>query len=524
VLEHPHCSDHCCTCLGAGITQASAVAGSATITMTGASVSLQGGSGDVVFEATAGTFTAGQTGCGDSRAVVSSTDSVAFSPPADGAYTIRAAYASAHGAVSIASELTVAPPQLPQQKVWAETLDVVVEEYSSTNVGPAGMTTYHLSINLKGNVDVASVYKIYGSTTSPMSFPAAYQLAGTFGSDIGGTNPAYWSFASSDQSGYSEFDSFLTVGVTGGDPTGILLDEQIDWDAWTESSGFSTSVGSVYWVTAADSMSTTTDSVVIAQLTVATGTVATATAGVQGCSSTGCAGSDAWMADGVTFSIGAPNPKCDTFTCPNGDVIMPDASTITCAAATCTAAECCNPSCGDVDNDGDGGSEVDDAFPLSDCASGLELRSDPLTIGCPSGTCTSDDCCEAAPAPAATCDTFTCHDGDVLKADASVIACAGATCTAAECCNPSCGDARQETHLHATEDADAFPLSDCASGLVLRSDPLTISCPSGTCTSDDCCEAAPPPPPPTDSVGSSSAARVHAAAAVVSAAAILSLQ
>jgi hypothetical protein len=69
--------------------------------MTGNSVSLQGGSGDVVFEATAGTFTSGQTGCGGSRAVVTGSASVTFSPPADGAYTITAAYASAEGAVSI---------------------------------------------------------------------------------------------------------------------------------------------------------------------------------------------------------------------------------------------------------------------------------------------------------------------------------------------------------------------------------------------------------------------------------------
>jgi hypothetical protein len=337
--------------------------------------------------------------------------------------------------------------QTPQQRVWAETLDAVVEEYSSTNVGPAGMTTYRLSIDLKENVGAASVYKIYGSATSPMSFPVAYHLAGTFGSDIGGTDPAFWSFASSDQSGYAEFDSFLTIGITGGDPTGILLDEQIDWDAWTESSGLSTSVGSVSWVTAVDSLSqtsTTTDPVVVAQLTVATGTVATATAGVQGCSSTGCVGSDAWMADGVTFSIGAPNPTCDAFTCPDGDVIMADASTITCAGATCTAAECCNPACGDMDNA---------AFPLSDCAAGMVLKSYPLSIGCPSGTCTSDDCCEATTTEATPPQVQNCEGSWSMCAEdcanktyivTTPVAAGGAECEAADgdtvACLPGDGD------------------------------------------------------------------------------------
>ena len=72
----------------------------------------------------------------------------------------------------------------------------------------------------------------------------------------------------------------------------------------------------------------------------------------------------------------------------------------------------------------------------------------------------------------------------------------------------------------ALEDADAFALSDCAEGLVLKSDPLTIGCPSGTCASDDCCEA--PPMPSTDDTGSSSAPRAYAAMAVGAAAVLAS--
>eukprot|EP01043_Picozoa_sp_COSAG02_P037339 COSAG02_NODE_2793_length_8017_cov_6.303738_3_plen_667_part_00 len=158
-----------------------------------------------------------------------------------------------------------------------------------------------------------------------------------------------------------------------------------------------------------------------------------------------------------------------------------------------------------------------DAFT---CPTGEALMGDVSTIGCAGATCTASECCEAAHMPPATCDDFTCHDGDVLMGDASTIGCAGATCTASECCIPSCGDARQETHLHATEDADAFALSDCAEGLVLKSDPLTIGCPSGTCASDDCCEA--PPMPSTDDTGSSSAPRAYAAMAVGAAAVLAS--
>jgi len=96
--------------VGATIMGETAVAGSATIGMMESmppQVSLQGGFGDVVFEATAGTFSGGQTGCGGSRAVVSGGASVTFNPPADGVYTIRAVYASAHGAVSVAAEMAM---------------------------------------------------------------------------------------------------------------------------------------------------------------------------------------------------------------------------------------------------------------------------------------------------------------------------------------------------------------------------------------------------------------------------------
>lgn len=108
MLEDSRCSRD--LSVGASLMGAPAVAGTATIGMMESfppQVNLQGGFGDVVFEATAGTFSGGQTGCGGSRAVASAGASVTFNPPDDGVYTIRAAYASAHGAVSIAAEMAV---------------------------------------------------------------------------------------------------------------------------------------------------------------------------------------------------------------------------------------------------------------------------------------------------------------------------------------------------------------------------------------------------------------------------------
>eukprot|EP01046_Picozoa_sp_COSAG06_P108447 COSAG06_NODE_54858_length_292_cov_1.072539_1_plen_60_part_01 len=47
-----------------------------------------------------------------------------------------------------------------------------------------------------------------------MSLPAAYQVAGAFGTNIGGTSPALWAVAGGEG---SRFDSWLTIGITGGD-------------------------------------------------------------------------------------------------------------------------------------------------------------------------------------------------------------------------------------------------------------------------------------------------------------------
>jgi hypothetical protein len=53
-----------------------------------------------------------------------------------------------------------------------------------------------------------------------------------------------------------------------------------------------------------------------------------------------------------------------------------------------------------VDDDGDGDSEPDDAFDCSNHHPSQMLKSAPLTISCPTGTCTTSVCCTAASPPA----------------------------------------------------------------------------------------------------------------------------
>jgi hypothetical protein len=85
----------------------------------------------------------------------------------------------------------------------------------------ADYTTMRVSVEL--TAQQANVYALAGTLDSgPLTAPAAYQVAAPFGADIGGVSPAFFPIANNDALGYSEFDSWLTVGVTDGSAPGAI--------------------------------------------------------------------------------------------------------------------------------------------------------------------------------------------------------------------------------------------------------------------------------------------------------------
>ena len=95
-------------------------------------------------------------------------------------------------------------------------------------------------------------------------------------------------------------------------------------------------------------------------------------------------------------------PNCGGFVCAARNILKSEHVAMACSSSSCAAADCCLPTCGDVDDDGDVDSEPDDAF---DCSNHQHhpsqmLKSAPLTISCPTGTCTTSVCCTAASPPA----------------------------------------------------------------------------------------------------------------------------
>jgi hypothetical protein len=73
------------------------------------------------------------------------------------------------------------------------------------------------------------------------------QADAPFGANIGGVAAAFVAAVPT-----TAFDSWLTVGITGGDAAGALSSIGIDWDGWTASAGLSVDNGAVFWMSPGD--------------------------------------------------------------------------------------------------------------------------------------------------------------------------------------------------------------------------------------------------------------------------------
>ena len=96
-----------------------------------------------------------------------------------------------------------------------------LEEYAVD--GLPGTTTYRLYLEL--SMQVYNLYTVYGSESAPASFPPAEQLDTPFGTNIGGSNPAFWPMMAAAQ-----YDSWLSVGVDDASAGDALSSIGIDFD------------------------------------------------------------------------------------------------------------------------------------------------------------------------------------------------------------------------------------------------------------------------------------------------------
>jgi hypothetical protein len=91
-----------------------------------------------------------------------------------------------------------------------EVVGQVIEYQGSASAQPIeGYTTWEVSILVGGSIK--NVYTFAGSDDHPTIIPPARQVAPPFGSNFGGTNPAYFAYNAE-----CEFDSWLTGESRGG--------------------------------------------------------------------------------------------------------------------------------------------------------------------------------------------------------------------------------------------------------------------------------------------------------------------
>ena len=174
--------------------------------------------------------------------------------------------------------------------------------------GVAGFTTYRLYVNLP--TSAANVYTIAGTPDSPLHMPAAYQCATPFGQQLGGVSPLMFAIANSDDLGFAEYDSWLTIGPDDGSYPFTSSPGVSDLLVrWSETQGLEITDGAVFWMPddMDDAPGPGPASVLVAQLTVLTGSGFTARAKLQG-RSTG--GADDWTEGNVHWFVGSSDGEC----------------------------------------------------------------------------------------------------------------------------------------------------------------------------------------------------------------------
>ena len=165
----------------------------------------------------------------------------------------------------------------------------------------SGMATYQIGVKLKGGA--ATVYTIIGSSKGALTIPAAWQKK-TFGKNLGGVNKDIVKIFK--DAGY---DSWLTVGITGGDGSNELGSAGLK-DAlkvWSPAAGgfgkgFTNKDCGVFWMNPAKSRALGVikgkpQKIVLGQLTLKEGVKLSAAMGVAGKDGKG----KTWREDKVTF-------------------------------------------------------------------------------------------------------------------------------------------------------------------------------------------------------------------------------
>merc|ERR1712166_553191 len=159
------------------------------------------------------------------------------------------------------------------------------------------LDTYRFGVTLKD--EAVNLYTILGTSKGAMQIPAAWQRK-TFGKNFGGVNQDIVSIFS--DAGY---DSWLTVGITGGDSLNELASAGLkdSLKAWSPASGgFGKGITNkdcgIFWMNPAKTTATAAGQIVLGQLTIKTGVSPQWRMGMRGKTASG----NTWREDNVNWS------------------------------------------------------------------------------------------------------------------------------------------------------------------------------------------------------------------------------
>lgn len=181
-----------------------------------------------------------------------------------------------------------------------------ITEITHCNMGGIdGYTTYQLSLVVQPNMNIKNIYAIYGEksvVSPPMHFPPAYQSSLYKGQNIGGVSDYMIGMFPDTQ-----FDSWLTIGITDGDPQGTLSSIGVDFSEWDETNGLDVTDGAIFVMNPSNiDISEQGNEIVIAQLTIPTYSMETIVVNVQGKKDQILDNDKSWAEMNVQFPIVPP--------------------------------------------------------------------------------------------------------------------------------------------------------------------------------------------------------------------------
>ena len=213
--------------------------------------------------------------------------------------------------------------------------------------GIEGYTTYQLSLIIN-NPNVQNIYAIFGSHNPrshySMNIPPAYQTSGIYGSNIGGVSQEII-----DINPDSRYDSWLTIGLTDGDPHDQLANIGVPFELWNEDTSLIIDDGAVF-IMDPNEIITAGDEYVIAQLTIPSWVRYTEGVIVNVQGETTCVGCEdnRWTQYNVNFELKPPEPV-DPSTIPSDCTLWYDGCN-TCSVLNSVIGRCTRTMCFREDN------------------------------------------------------------------------------------------------------------------------------------------------------------------------------